>query len=47
MPDERYTYLSSSIVKEVARMGATVDSHVPTAVVGALRSKFRTRSVSD
>lgn len=29
MPDERYTHLSSSIVKEVARLGARVDDLVP------------------
>jgi pantetheine-phosphate adenylyltransferase len=40
MPDERYTYLSSSIVREVARMGGDVGGLVPVPVVRALASKF-------
>jgi len=31
MPDERYTYLSSRVVKEVARLGGNVDNLVPAA----------------
>ena len=44
MPDERYTYLSSSIIKEVARMGAHVDDYLPPPVMGALRRKFNRRT---
>lgn len=40
MPDERYTYLSSSIVKEVARMGARVDEYLPPPAAAMLRARF-------
>jgi pantetheine-phosphate adenylyltransferase len=40
MPDERYTYLSSSIVREVARMGGDVSGLVPPPVTRFLRKKF-------
>lgn len=32
VPDERYTYLNASIVREVARLGGDVSSFVPPAV---------------
>ncbi|MBI3292064.1 MAG: pantetheine-phosphate adenylyltransferase [Elusimicrobia bacterium] len=32
MPDERYTYLSSSLVKEIARLGGVVAAFVPRSV---------------
>ncbi|HAH05959.1 MAG TPA: pantetheine-phosphate adenylyltransferase [Elusimicrobia bacterium] len=41
MPDERYTYLSSSIVKTVARFGAQVDELVPPPACRALARRFR------
>lgn len=41
MPDERYTYLSSSVVKEVAGLGASVDDFVSPAVSRLLRQKFK------
>lgn len=40
MPGEHYTYLNSSIVREVARLGGSVESFVPPHVVEALKSKF-------
>ena len=40
MPDEQYTYLSSSVVKEVCARGASVDAFVPPAVARMLRRKF-------
>ncbi|HET9418269.1 MAG TPA: pantetheine-phosphate adenylyltransferase [Chthoniobacterales bacterium] len=40
MPKEEYTYLSSRIIKEIARLGGDVSSFVPPAVVKALRRKF-------
>ncbi len=40
MADLRYTYLSSSIVREVARLGGNVDELVPPVVAEALRHKF-------
>jgi len=38
-PREEYTYLSSRIVKEIARLGGPVDAFVPGPVVEALRKK--------
>jgi pantetheine-phosphate adenylyltransferase len=32
MPDERYSYISSSLVREVARLGGKVDQFVPKEV---------------
>jgi pantetheine-phosphate adenylyltransferase len=40
MPKEEYTYLSSRIVKEIARLGGTVSTFVPGCVVKALSGKF-------
>ena len=40
MPDARYTYLSSSIIKEVARHGGTVEQFVPPCVLEMLKKKF-------
>ncbi len=39
-PREEYTYLSSRIVKEIARLGGNVDAFVPTSVAKALASRF-------
>jgi pantetheine-phosphate adenylyltransferase len=38
-----YSYLSSSLVKDVARHGGDVDGLVPTGVVAQLRDRFRPR----
>jgi pantetheine-phosphate adenylyltransferase len=40
MPTEDYTYLSSRIVKEIARLGGDVSAFVPLGVAEALRRKF-------
>ncbi|HCP91344.1 MAG TPA: pantetheine-phosphate adenylyltransferase [Spartobacteria bacterium] len=40
MPKEEYTYLSSRIIKEIARLGGDVSSFVPPAVSKALVKKF-------
>jgi pantetheine-phosphate adenylyltransferase len=40
-PQEEYTFLSSRIVKEVARLGGDVTPFVPPAVARRLREKFR------
>jgi pantetheine-phosphate adenylyltransferase len=40
MPKEEYTYLSSRIVKEIARLGGDVSSFVPGGVAKALKRKF-------
>ena len=40
MPKEEYTYLSSRIIKEIARLGGNVAAFVPAAVGKALQGKF-------
>jgi pantetheine-phosphate adenylyltransferase len=41
MPKEEYTYLSSRIVKEIAKLGGDVSAFVPPPVAKALAKKFR------
>src|SRR5205085_1732121 len=41
MPKEEYTYLSSRIVKEIARLGGDVTDFVPAMVASALGKKFK------
>jgi pantetheine-phosphate adenylyltransferase len=41
MPKETYTFLSSRIVKEIARLGGNVDCFVPTHVKTALARKIK------
>jgi pantetheine-phosphate adenylyltransferase len=40
MPKEEYTYLSSRIIKEIARLGGDVSQFVPPPVAAALMKKF-------
>lgn len=40
MPREEYTYLSSSLIKEIARLGGTVAAFVPSCVAKALEAKL-------
>jgi pantetheine-phosphate adenylyltransferase len=40
MPSESCTYLSSNIIKEIARLGGAVGQFVPAGVEQALRKKF-------
>lgn len=40
MPKEEYTYLSSRLVKEIARLGGDVSGFVPPSVAQALVRKF-------
>jgi pantetheine-phosphate adenylyltransferase len=40
MPKEEYTYLSSRLVKEIARLGGDVSKFVPADVARALHEKF-------
>jgi pantetheine-phosphate adenylyltransferase len=42
MPSEEYSYLTSSIVKEVASFGGSVKGLVPEKVEKALKEKFKT-----
>lgn len=45
MPAEKYTYLSSRIVKEISRLGGNVEAFVPASVATALREKLTPPSV--
>lgn len=40
MPNEKYTYLNSSIIRELARYGASVEEFVPPIVSEKLKEKF-------
>jgi pantetheine-phosphate adenylyltransferase len=40
MPKETYTFLSSRMVKEIARLGGDISSFVPPDVAQALSAKF-------
>jgi pantetheine-phosphate adenylyltransferase len=44
MPKETNTFLSSGIVKEIARLGGDVSKFVPPPVVSALARRYRPRS---
>jgi pantetheine-phosphate adenylyltransferase len=41
MPNEKYTYLSSNVVREIARLGGDVSKFVPSSVLKALQQKNR------
>ncbi|PIO47504.1 MAG: pantetheine-phosphate adenylyltransferase [[Chlorobium] sp. 445] len=41
MPNEKYTYLTSSIIREVASLGGDVADFVPPPVLRALQHKFQ------
>ena len=41
MPSQQYTYLNSTLVKEVARLGGKIQGLVPRHVEDALRKKLR------
>ena len=40
-PKEEYTYLSSRIVKEIARLGGDVSGFVPACVIAGFREKLK------
>ncbi|NTV51934.1 MAG: pantetheine-phosphate adenylyltransferase [Candidatus Firestonebacteria bacterium] len=44
MPDERYTYISSSLVKQVASLGGDVSAFVPKEIRPKLTAKFKRQS---
>ena len=44
MPSEEYTFLSSTMVKEVASFGGSVKELVPAVVEKAMREKFKKKS---
>jgi len=40
MPKEEYSYVSSRLVKEIARLGGEIGAFVPDCIARALREKF-------
>jgi len=40
MPHEQYTYLNSSIIRELGRYGQNISAFVPTVVAEHMRKKF-------
>jgi pantetheine-phosphate adenylyltransferase len=40
MPKDSYTYLSSTIIKEVGRLGGDISAFVPPVIEAAMRRKF-------
>jgi pantetheine-phosphate adenylyltransferase len=46
MPKETYTFISSRIVKEIAKLGGDISPFVPPHVETALRKKLRLRSAA-
>jgi len=47
MPDERYTYLNSTIVREVARVGGDVSDFVPPAIKRRLMVRMKDMKKSE
>lgn len=43
MPKEKYTYLSSSMIKEIAALGGDVSGFVPEHVKDELKHKFKNK----
>jgi pantetheine-phosphate adenylyltransferase len=40
MPDEKFVYLSSSMIREVARLDGQLESFLPSLVADAFRAKY-------
>ena len=40
MPSERYIYLNSTVVREIARLGGPIEGFVPPGVARQLRERF-------
>ncbi len=40
MPKDKYSYISSSLVKDIAKRGGDISCFVPPVVEGALKEKF-------
>ncbi|OGS24758.1 MAG: pantetheine-phosphate adenylyltransferase [Elusimicrobia bacterium RIFOXYB2_FULL_48_7] len=41
IPDENYTFLSSSLVKEIAELGGKINELVPAVIANKVMSKYR------
>ncbi len=46
MPSESNFYLSSRLIKEIAELNGDVSKYVPKFLVGELRKKFKSRSLT-
>jgi pantetheine-phosphate adenylyltransferase len=46
MPKDTYTFLSSRMVKEIARLGGDVSSFVPKIVQEALANRLNTKKAA-
>lgn len=46
MPDEPYTYLSASLVRELARLGGNIGSFVPSSVAKTVFNRFRRKNAA-
>jgi pantetheine-phosphate adenylyltransferase len=44
MPNEKYTHISSSLIKEVASLGGSVDDYVPSEILLELNKKLNENS---
>ncbi len=44
MPSERYIYLNSTLVREIARLGGPIEGFVPPGVAQRLRERFHATS---
>ena len=44
MPNEKYTHISSSLIKEVASLGGSVDDYVPSEILVELNKKLNENS---
>ncbi|ACD82483.1 pantetheine-phosphate adenylyltransferase [Candidatus Methylacidiphilum infernorum] len=44
MPEDNHIYLSSSLVKEISRLGGEISAFVPTVVMEALKQKIGKRN---
>jgi pantetheine-phosphate adenylyltransferase len=45
--DDKYTYLSSSAVRELAKFGADLSAFVPAEIIGAIRCKIEGKGKQD
>lgn len=45
MPDEKYVYLSSSLIREIARLGGDLKAFLPPVVIKAAQAKYRSERV--
>ncbi len=41
MPDEKYSYISSTLVKEIARLNGDISAFVPENVISGISNKFQ------